>query len=112
MPQVKTESLKEEMVVTRDVKNIDNMLLIPSGTTLTERHINILQAWGVAEIEVKDSPAGDAANDPLAKLSPEELAKLTDEVKARFWKPDETNPIFTEVFNIILRRRALHSGPA
>jgi hypothetical protein len=105
MPRVKTELLQEGMVVVTDVKNMDDMLLIPAGCTLTERQINILQAWGVEEIEVQQ--AGDTGNsDPLARLSPEVLARLTAEIKAHFWQPDEANPVFVEIFKLMLQRRA------
>ena len=94
------------MVVASDVKNIDGMLLIPSGCTLSERQIDILQAWGVAEIEVQATGDADADADPLAKLAPEVLAKMTSELKALFWNPDEENPVFAEVFKLMLHRRA------
>lgn len=111
MPRIKTELLEEGMVVSSDVKNIDNMLLIPSGCTLTARQISILQAWGVNEIEVEASRNGDGGNtDVLAKLPPEVLAKLTEELKASYWKVDEADPAFTEIFNIMLRRRARRGG--
>lgn len=94
------------MVVANDVKNIDDMLLIPAGCVLSERQINILQAWGVAEIEVKNSDAvGDT--DPLKRLTPEQAAKATAEIKSRFWCVDESNPVYAEIFNLILRRRAV-----
>ena len=38
-----------------DVKNIDDMLLIPAKTLLSGRQINILKAWGVGEIDVEAS---------------------------------------------------------
>jgi hypothetical protein len=105
MPRVKTELLQEGMVVANDVKNIDDMLLIPAGCSLTERQINILQAWGVTEIEIQNSDAlGDT--DPLTKLTPEQFAKATAEVKSLFWKPDESNPVYEEIFKLILSRRA------
>lgn len=109
MPKVKIDAVKEGMVVSADVKNIDSMLLVPAGCTLTERQIDILNAWGVAEIEVVLAE-GCADADPLANVSPEELAKLTAEIKARFWKVDETNPVFMEIFNLVLQRR-LRSNP-
>ncbi len=94
------------MIVANDVKNIDDMLLIPAGCALTERQISILQAWGVAEIEVQNSDAvGDT--DPLKRLSPEQAAKETAEIKSRFWCADESNPVHMEIFNLILRRRAV-----
>lgn len=105
MPRIKTESLQEGMVVSRDVTNIDNMLLLPNGCKLTARHIGILQAWGVAEIDIQASGAGDDT-DPVAKLSPEKLTKLTEELRAQFWKPDDADPVFAEVFKLMLKRNA------
>jgi hypothetical protein len=110
MPRVKTESLQEGMVVSTDVKNIDGMLLIPSGGRLSERQIDILQAWGVEEIEVQATGGGDTDADPLARLSPEAAAKMTAELRARFWNPDEAHPVFVEVFKLLLQRRARHGA--
>jgi hypothetical protein len=92
------------MVVVSDVKNIDNMLLIPAGCTLSERQINILKAWGVSEVEVVTSEA-NADTDILTKLSSQEVEKLSAEVKERFWRVDESNPVFMEIFILILQRR-------
>ena len=104
MPKIKIEQVKEGMVVGSDVKNVDSMLLVPAGCTLTERQINILNAWGVTELEVLVAEGCEAA-DPLANLPAEELERLTAEVKARFWKVDEKNPVFMEVFKLALQRR-------
>ncbi len=94
------------MQVAADVKNIDGMLLIPAGAELKERQINILQAWGVVEIEVHATGKEDGTEDPLAKIPADALAALSAEVKQMFWRPDENNPAFAEVFKLILVRRA------
>ena len=104
MPRIKTEQLKEGMIVVGDVKNIDDMLLIPAGAKLTSRQIGILQAWGVLEIDVARGDAGDNS-DPVAKLSPEALAKATEKTRALFWKLDDTDPACAEIFRLVLRRR-------
>ena len=104
MPKIKIEQVKQGMVVGSDVKNIDSMLLVPAGCTLSERQINILNSWGVTEIEVVEAEGCEPA-DPLSALPPDELLKLTAEVKARFWKADEKNPVFMEIFKIALERR-------
>ena len=105
MPRIKTESLQEGMVVSADVKNIDQMLLIPSGCTLTARQIGILQAWGVDNIEV--ASAGDSGSaDMLETMPADALERLTAEVRASFWKADDADPVFAELFKVILRRRA------
>ena len=107
MARIKIEALQEGMQVAADVKNMDGMLLLPRGCELTVRHINILQAWGVAEIEVEATAEAVAAGDPLARLSPDALAALSAELKALFWQPDESNPGFQAVFQAVLRRRVL-----
>jgi hypothetical protein len=106
MPKLKTELLKEGMVVASDVKNMDNMLLLPAGCTLTEKHIDILQSWGVTEINIKAAEGVDEPADPLTRLTPEELQRLTEETRALFFQPDEANPLQKGLFQLILRRRA------
>jgi hypothetical protein len=109
MPRIKTEQLVEGMVVSTDVKNLDDMLLIPAGAALSERQINILQAWGVAEVEVQASESVPDP-DPLARLAPEVLARITGEVRGTFWQPDEESPVFAAIFKLMLERRARKGG--
>jgi hypothetical protein len=94
------------MKVASDVKNIDGMLLVPAGCELTERQINILQAWGVTEVEVEASEEKARQLDPLAQLPPETLAAITNTLRARYWKPDEFGPVPAEIFRLMLLREA------
>lgn len=109
MPKLKLEQLKPGMVVAVAVKNMDDMLLAPSGCELTERHISILETWGITEVEVEASEETQAPVDPLSKLSPERLARLQRELREVFWEFDEANPIQVEIFDLMLRRKAKHS---
>jgi hypothetical protein len=104
--KVKSEQLQPGMVISRDVKNIDGTLLLPSGCELSERHIDILLTWGVAEVEVEASEEMAQSHDPLAQLPPEQLAQMTSGLRARFWKPDDFGPIPAEIFKIMLVRQA------
>ena len=106
MIRVKSEELQPGMVVAREVKNIDGMLLAPSGCKLSERQIDILQTWGVVEIEIEASEEQAKARDPLAQLPPEVLAKITAELRARFWQPDDFGPVPAEIFKLMLLRQA------
>jgi len=94
------------MKVASDVKNIDGMLMVPAGCELTERQINILQAWGVADVEVEMTAEKAQELDPLAQLSPETLAAITNALRARYWKPDEFGPVPAEIFHLMLLREA------
>lgn len=106
MPKIKLDALQEGMVVAADVKNLDDMLLIPSGCELTSRHIKVLQTWGVPEVDVKSVGDNEDHGDPLAKLQPEHAAQLVAEVKGRFWSFDEANAAQQELLKACSRRAA------
>jgi len=110
MARLRKALVEEGMVVVAEVRNGDGVLLIPAGCVLTERHINILEAWGIEEVDVKDSQPGGNA-DPLAGLSPEAIAQLRAEVRARFWEFDRSNPVSAEIFQLLLRRHARRNRP-
>jgi hypothetical protein len=106
MPKVKTQSLVAGMVIAADVKNMDNMLLMPAGCELTEKHITILNAWGIPEVQVESCDGQEEPADVLQQLAPELLNQLADELQAIFWEPIDRNPIQREVFDLVLRRKA------
>lgn len=106
MRKVKLDDLQEGMVVAADVKNLDDMLLIPAGSELTARHIRILRTWGIPEVAVETGGEGEENTDPLLKLAPETAAKLESDVRSRFWKLDGTNPAQKELLRLTLRRAA------
>ena len=94
------------MVVTADVKNMDNMLLIPAGCIVTEKHINILNAWGVTEVQMESGGAAEVSGDILEQLPAETLEQTRRELSDMFWEPIEKNPVQAETFNLVLRRKA------
>jgi hypothetical protein len=104
MAKVKTECLQPGMVAGADVRNMDGMLLMPSGCELSDRHIRILKTWGVAEITVGQS-AEEAAAAPRRPISAKPTPELIKAVKARFWQLDETNPVHEEILRLMLRRK-------
>jgi hypothetical protein len=106
MIRVKSDALQPGMVVARDVKNIDGMLLVPSGCELSERQINILQAWGVTDLEVEAGEEVARAHDPLAQLPPETATRITADLRARYWNPGEFGPVPSEIFRLMLLRQA------
>jgi hypothetical protein len=106
MTKVRTEALREGMVAAAEVRNMDDMLLLPAGCPLTQRHIRILQTWGVPEVLVADRGAPEEEHDPLRRLGPEALARLEGEVQRRFWDLDPANPAQRELVRLTLRRQA------
>lgn len=94
------------MVVAADVKNMDNMLLMPAGCEITEKHIGILSAWGVYEIQVEACDGVEPVTDALQQMPPETLNELKNQLQHIFWDPVEANLVQAEVFKLALLRRA------
>ena len=105
MPRVKLASVREGMVVTADVKNMDNMLLIPAGCVLTEKHINILNAWGIPEVLLESEGAAEEAGDILQQVPAETREQIRRELTGIFWEPIEKSSIQAETFDLVLRRK-------
>ena len=68
MGLVVREKLQEGMVVDKDVLNSQGQLLIPQATEIKERHIFILETWGVDEISVLGG-----GEDEIQESFPEEI---------------------------------------
>ena len=106
MPNVKVASVREGMVVTADVKNMDNMLLIPAGCVLTEKHIDIFNAWGITEVQVESGGEAEDTGDILQQLPAEALEQLRNELAGVFWDPIDKSAIQAEMFDLVLHRKA------
>lgn len=112
MTRLRTKLLKEGMSLAADVRNMDGMVLLPAGAALTQRHIEILLAWGVSEASVESTEEAQELADPLARLAPDDRARLTEETRSLFWNLDDTSPVECEVFTQVLRRKARQLPPA
>jgi len=98
--------VREGMVVTAEVKNMDNMLLIPTGCVLTEKHIGILNAWGIAEVQVESGGAAEESGDILQQMPAETLDQIRSELTGIFWDPIDKSTVQAETFDLVLRRKA------
>lgn len=107
MPKIKIENLREGMVVAKEVKNMEDMLLLPVGCELRSKHIEILQSWGITDVEVQACTGFEEPVDPVQLLPQKVSARLETELRNRFWNFDPANPIQREVFQLALKRQAL-----
>jgi hypothetical protein len=112
MPRVKQADLQEGMVVSADVRNMDDMLLIPAGCPLTSKHIEILQSWGISDVHVESPQETTGSTDLLESLPPEELSRLSEEMRSRFWRFDDTSSVQQEVLKQVIRRLVKQPRPA
>jgi len=82
---VVTKDLTAGMELGGDVINVNGAKLLGIGTVLTERHLAILQTWGVESVNIKgEQPEGGDPDQGLRGFSPEILKKAEDFVNRRF----------------------------
>jgi hypothetical protein len=98
------------MVLKADVCDRSGRLLLPGGTELTEKHLQIFRTWGVLEAEIvgeSDSEAGGPGGD---EIDPEALAAAEARVKPLFLCNDLEHPAIKELLRLCIIRRATHGS--
>ena len=112
MQKLRLENLKEGMITAAEVKNLDDMLLLPAGCQLTSRHIKILRSWGVPEVVVES--AGEEA-DPdraaLANIDPVFAEKIQDRIRSRFREWNADHPFHQELLRLLVVRECQSQHP-
>ncbi len=102
---VRIEELQLGMMPSVDVTDQNGRLLVPAGTSLTERHLRAFEMWGVTEIRVQAS--GSEPPEPApAPLTPEQLAHGAEAVRSQFALVNLDHPVLAELFGFVAFRAA------
>jgi hypothetical protein len=105
MRYVTVERAQSGMVLAAAVTDRRGRLLIPAEATLSDRHIQALQMWGIERIEVVGEEPAEPA---LPPLPPEEVARIEADVDARFTDEHRAQP-FMRALRDCAVARALRS---
>lgn len=91
MPKKSPNDLEAGMILAADVSNLDGQTLFKMGLHITQRHIDILQMWGIPNVEVEGE---EEAEDPLDlnRFSPHVIAKAERLVGPRFRNVKSSHP--------------------
>lgn len=99
MVMLTLDKARDGMVLADDSQGRSGQVLLPSGTTLTARHLQLLSANGIDEVSIRETANEDTT--PAAPLSPEEVeAHLAD----RFRDSDAAHPVIQELQRICRAR--------
>lgn len=98
--------IRPGMVVASDVKNLDSMVLFPSGYTLTEKHLLLLRAWGVTEVDVKGVGDQKLHEKVLEKLDPKILAHAEIQANDLFHHAGLKHSMLKELYSLCTTRKA------
>jgi hypothetical protein len=81
---VPIDQLSAGMEVDRNVVNVNQALLVPQGTILTERHLRLLKMWGVHSVTVRGGKADGTTPATESPPNPELVAAAQEHVDWRF----------------------------
>ena len=105
MAFIPVDHLKAGMVLEKDLIAFNGRFLLPSGATLTEKHIQTMKIWGVAEVSVMKDQNDENANAPAPEISPEIFARAEDLLVSLFPVKPEESPM-KEIYEVSLDRVA------
>ena len=94
--------LKEGMTLAADVKNKHGNIMIRQGMALSEKHIMLLKAWGIAEADVEGFDRDQLHEDEMKTVSPEVIEVIEKELRD-FFPPLEGNEIMSEIYRITIK---------
>lgn len=104
MKKIKNSELTEGMELAEAVINNFGQTLIPAGTNLSKRHINLLMMWGIESVSIVDSEETDNDSNEI-KLSDETLKFIDEQLSKRFlWKPENEHE--KEIYDMAYKKMA------
>jgi hypothetical protein len=95
-----------DMVLARDVKNINGQLLMPKGLKISEKHLSLLNAWGITEVEIEGITKEEMASRTAARLDPKILAEAEADIAELFRHADRKHAAVQELFSQCVLRLA------
>ena len=101
MAKIKVKDLEAGMVLTADVCDQNGRFLLGEGVELTDKHIKVLNAWGVISVEISGEQMPES--DSLNEVSPEVVKSIEDDVKSRFVHNDLEQPFIRELVSESIR---------
>ena len=103
MNKIRIQNITPGMCLAADVKNHHGMVILPKGSRLKKKHIDIFQMWGVVEIEVEDKPEV-ASPGKVQEIDPILYEKAKEEAMKRYRLTNVDHPAIKEIFNLDLYR--------
>lgn len=104
------KELKPGYILKAPVWNWHGQLLLRKGVELTERHLDVLAAWGVAEVEIQEttSQTGLAGEEPKSKTVPPLSTETVNHLEFLFRRLDRSDPVVAELFQVCAQRKRVN----
>ncbi|MBN2466913.1 MAG: hypothetical protein JXD19_02080 [Deltaproteobacteria bacterium] len=110
MSLLEVNALQAGMLLAQDIRNNHGTVILKRGTTIAERHIKGLKAWGISEVDIVTSeitPEGRGEEDSMAG---EVIPVIEEKLKKRFHR-FEGDAVMEEIYRVV-RKLVLHEATA
>ena len=94
----------EGMELAEDIVNFNGRMLLKAGFIITERHLQALRAWGIAEANIQGVEEDSLDEGSLAAVDPEVIARIDQDLTYLFQKTDLENPIVAEIYRLVRKK--------
>ena len=104
---IHVDRLKENMVLSEDVRDLNTRLLLAKDLKIQPKHIRILKIWGITEVNVLAS-ALDHEEAATKEIDPELLERIEESTKYLFHHVDLEHPAMQELFRLSVLSKSRH----
>ncbi|SPD75999.1 putative signal transduction protein [uncultured Desulfobacterium sp.] len=109
MPIIHTDKIKDNMILSEDVKDINGRILLKKSLQMNSSHIRILKMWGITEVSIAEEEGIKENTESAADQ--EHLEKIREEVKQDFRHVDLDHPAARELFRLAVQFRCEKGSP-
>lgn len=105
MGKVSIDDLDSGMVLAADAIANDGRVLLKAGASVTQKHIGVLKAWGLLELDVAGVSREEIEANSIAKVERAQWEAAQAQVRHRFRHMDTSYPPVAELLYITTLRR-------
>lgn len=99
--------LKENMVLSEDVRDLNTRLLLTKDLKIQSKHVRILKMWGITEVNVVTDEL-DYEETTTKEIDPESLERIEESTKYLFHHVDLEHPAMQELFRLSVLSKSRH----
>jgi len=104
---IHVDRLKENMVLSEDVRDLNTRLLLAKDLKIQSKHVRILKMWGITEVSVVTDEQ-DYEETTTKEIDPELLERIEESTKHLFHHVDLEHPAMQELFRLSVLSKSRH----
>ena len=105
MGKLNLDDVKPGMTLAADVETQDGRLLLPKGTGLEEKHLQLFHTWGISELDIVGISRQDIAALAENEIDPARLDAARRHLLPLFKHVDTEDVFIGELFRLCSIRR-------